>query len=566
MNWKNVLRLVSVDVKSSRLIRGSRFRRFMENKLITYALYIGACVFGVSIGWFVGNLYRVIPDPELKQLILQGATNFFISLPTLALLYGIVLTQMSQIQRIGAKVSIQPLYWLPITWREHTLASILANIIGAPLVITVFFTSSISVASIFLGLSSLALFTILALFASVFLASATTEIFRVLQVRLSGAVTKFAGRAAIWVRLVGSIFFFIVFYVIYFSLWYNVTPLALIEAIASGQSVLWFIPYVWLGLAISTFAQGLGLEAAIFSFASLVFIYVLFLVAVGMNMKFGLYEAPSIRISRGVYVSRAGLFGKLGLSQPEVAIIRKDLRAFTRRRELMYIFILPIIFVIMPLLSAMRGRTEVPPFIFAYLALLPGTFMAVFLGSSVVGSEGESVWYVYSSPIDARSLVKAKYFFTVLFSLAVTFICSIIGALLTSPSTQIVAIGLIESPLLIFSLGIVSLSFGIKGADFQELPRPRMIRPLWGLVNIVVCFVLGVAVISPLIPYILNIILRAGQTSLSMPVWATSLIPVPENYLYIALPVSGTIATIITYAFYRIALKNAEELLTRAEE
>jgi hypothetical protein len=127
MNWKNVLLLVSVDVKSSRLIRGSKLRRFLENKLVLYSLYIGACVFGVLAGWFIGNLYQMIQDPEMRRLILQGVTDFSISLPTLALLYGLVLTQMSQIQRIGAKISIQPLYWLPITWKEHTLASILTT-------------------------------------------------------------------------------------------------------------------------------------------------------------------------------------------------------------------------------------------------------------------------------------------------------------------------------------------------------------------------------------------------------------------------------------------------------
>jgi hypothetical protein len=437
--------------------------------------------------------------------------------------------------------------------------------IGAPLIISIFLSFAMFVASTFLGITHLASLTIPALFASVFMASATTEILRVLQVRLSGAITGLAGRAAIWVRLIGSIIFFIVFYVIYFSLWYNVTPMALIESIANGQNLLWFVPYTWLGLALYTFAQGLTLEAAVFSVASLLFLYLLFVVAVCVNMRYGLYEAPSITISHGIYVSKAGFLGRLGLSPVEAAIVRKDLKAFTRRRELMYIFILPIVFVVMPLLSAMRRGGGFPPFIFVYLAVLPGAFMAVFLGSSVVGSEGESVWFLYSCPVDAKALVKAKYLFTILFSLVVTLVCSIVGAVLVFPSATMALISLL-SIFLIFSLGMVSLSFGIKGADFREFPRPRMIKPLWGLINIIVCLIVSIIVVSPIIPYILNLVLQSRQASLKLPLWSGNFMSLPEYYHYVALLVSGVISSVIVYVFYRLAVGNAEELLARVEE
>jgi hypothetical protein len=563
MNWKNVLRLVSVDVKSSRLIRGTRIRRFRENRTITYALYIGACAFGLLISWLIANFYNGISDLSLKQLFIQGATSLFTTLPTLALMYGLVFSLMGQMQRIGAKVSIQPLYWFPITWEEHTLASILTNLIGAPLIITIFICSSISLVSVPLGLAPLAVFTMFALLASLFLASVTTEVLKILQVRIAGAVTKAAGRAAIWVRLLVSILFFIVFYLAYFSLYYNVNLPALVESIAGGQRILWFIPYVWLGIALSAFVSYLVLEAIIFSIASLVFIYFLFLAAVRLNVKFGLYEAPSITISHGAYIPRVGFLGRIGFSSMEAAIIKKDFRAFTRRRELMYIFIMPIVFAIVPIVSSMRGGTSgslpsaFSSFLFVYLSVLPGALMAVALGSFIIGSEGESVWYLYSSPISANSLIKAKYFFATLFSFAITLICSFIGVLLTPPPLQIATVGLTEAILLVFSLGMASLTFGIRGADFREFPRPRMIRPLWSLINGIVCFLLALAVVSPIIPYVLKIFLETIQAPIS--------ISLPESYLYVALPLSGVIASVVTYVFHRKAVKNAEEFLLKAE-
>jgi hypothetical protein len=557
VNWKNVLRLLSVDRKSSRLIRGTRFRRFRENKIVTYALYIGALLLGLLISGLVANFYTGISDPTLKDLFLRGATSLFTTLPTLALIYGLVFSQMGQIQRIGAKVSVQPLYWFPITWREHTLASILASLIGWPLIITIFICSSISLVSIPLGLTPLAVFTMFALVASLFLASVTTEVFKILQVRISGALTKVAGRAAIWVRLLASIVFFVIFYLAYFSLYYSVSITSLIDLVSSGQSILWFIPYLWLGIALSAFANGLVIEIIIFSLASLAFIYLLFLAAVRLNVKFGLYEEPSIKISRGAYVPKAGLLGRLDFSFAEAAIMRKDLKAFTRRRELMYIFIMPIVFIIIPIFSAMRGTTGAEPvpslfplFLFAYIAVLPGAMMAVALGSFIIGSEGAGVWYIYSSPITAKSLLKAKYFFTTLFSFFITLVCFFVGLFLTSPSPEMIAIGLIEGILLVFSLAMVSLTFGIKGADFREFPRPRMIRPLWSFINGMVCLVLGLAILSPIIPYGLKILFD---------------IALPESYLYMALPLSGVIASVVTYVFRRIALKNAEEFLLKAE-
>jgi len=571
VNWKNVLLLMSVDIKSYRLVRGSKFRRFRENKLVTYSLYVSACLIGTLIGWLIGNFYSGVSDSALKKLIFDGATYFFISFPTLSLIYGLVFTQMSQIQRIGTRVSIQPLYWFPITWKEHTLASILASVVGVPLIVTVFVSSSIFVASLFLGLVPLAVLTILALLASVILASATTEIFKTLQVRLSGAVTKVAGRAAIWVRLLGSILFFVVFYLIYFSLYYSVTPIALIESIAGGQRALWFIPYVWLGVALSTFISSLWLETVVFFLASFVFIYALFLSAVHLNMKFGLYEAPSIRISRGVYVPKVGLLGRLGFSTVEAAIIRKDFRAFTRRHELMYIFIIPIIFTIMPLIFSMRSEAATPlpsriySFMFIYLTLLPGTLMAVVLGSSIVGSEGESIRYLHSFPLSAKNLVKAKHSFATLFSLVVTLICSVIGGLLTAPSVQIAAIGLIEAVFLIFSLSMVSLTFGIKGADFREFPRPRIIRPVWGLITMIVSIIAGLAIVSPIIPYGLKLIFETSEGWLKTLITAIMPLSLPDYYPYIAVLLSGVIAAIITYVFRKMALNNAEQLLAKAE-
>jgi len=558
VKWKNVVRLISIETKSGRLIRGQRLRRYRERKTFQYLLYGGACLLGLAIGLAVGYFYNGMSDPKLKSLIYQGAYYLFPSLPTIILISSMVFTMMAQIQRAGVTLSIQPPYWLPITWMEHTLASTLAHLIGVPLVSIILIGSGIAAFSIFLGELPLATFTIFALLASAFLASTTTEIFRVLQVRLTGAVYKASGKAAVWVRFVGSLLFLIAFYVVWFALTSGAGFVTLIQVVAGGQQAVWFIPYLWLGLTLASYMSGLLAQTIIFSLASLLFILVLFYLAVRLNTRFGLYEPPAITVSRGVYAPKVGLLGKLGFSSLEAAVIRKDFKAFTRRRELMYIFIMPLVFILMPLMQQLGvwgepAATEPSRFLFAWILLGPGAIMAVMLGTMIIGEEGGAVWHFFSSPITARSFVKCKYALIVIFSCIVTIVCGTIGIVISSPSPDIAIALLIESVLLIFALGAVSLGAGIKGADFTEVPRPRMVRPLTALVNMLLCLILASAIFSPLLLYAVTM----GYIPIP--------ISLPKIDLYVALSISAVIATVIAFVFYRIALKNAKEFLVRAE-
>jgi len=558
MNWKNVVRLMRVDTKSGRLIRGGRFARFWENKLLTYLLYGGALALGTAVGVLVGYFYNVFSpfDPQLRTLFIEGLLSLFLSLPTLVLIYSLVFTMMQQIRRSGTKFSVQVPYWLPITWEEHTLASALANLLGFPLISVVFIGSAIIAVSFFTGLVVYAVLTLLAILASVFIGSAVTEIFRTLQVRFIGAVYKSSGRAAVWVRFVGSLLFFILFYIVYFALTSGAGALTFVQSVASAQSTVWFVPFVWLGMTLFSAINGLLLQALVFLALSLLLLLGLFYGAVALNKRFGLYEPPAITVTRGVYAPRAGFLGRLGFSTTEAALIRKDLKAFTRRRELMYIFILPIVIILVPLMQSLGlygGQQTTAPvgsslFLVALVFLMPSAFLSFYLGSIMVGEEGGAIWRIYSSPISAESLVKSKYFFMVFFSTLVIITTGTVGAVVFHPSLRATLVAFVVSFLLMLALSSISLSIGIRGSDFRELPRPRMIRTEWSLINMIACFVAALLVLAPFIPYALTII-GAGPTSDA----------------YQAVAVSAVVSVVITLVGYRLALKGARELLARAE-
>lgn len=559
MNWKNVARLIRVDMKASRLMRRRRLARFRDSRLFIYLLYGGSLALGLIVGAIAGLVYNTIllvSNPQLGSLFRQGLLDLFLSLPTLVLIYSLVFTMMQQIQRSGVKFSIQSPYWLPITWEEHTLASVLANLFGFLLVSIIFAGSAVLVLSVFIGQVAYAALTFLALFASAFMASVITEILRILQVRFIGAVYKSTGRAAVWVRFAGSLLFFIVFYIAYFFFTSGAGAITFVQTVASAQSAVWFIPFVWLGMTLHSFINGLLMQAFIFMTLSLLFILGLYYAAVLLNKRFGLYEPPAITVSRGLYAPRTGFLGKLGFSTIEAALMRKDLKAFTRRRELMYIFIVPIVLMIFPLMQTMSimgtapPNTPAPSFIFGFFFIIPSAIIAMGLGSMLIGEEGEAVWRIYSSPISAGSLVKSKYSFLVFFSVLVTMITTTVGVAVFHPSVRAFLVALTESLLLAFALGAVSLTNGIKGADFVELPRPRMIRTEWSLINLVTCALTAFVVLVPFVPYLLQ--------------FAQSL-PIPAIDPYQAVAISAVIASVITLVAYRLALRNARELIAKAE-
>ena len=566
MNWKNVLNLMQVERKSGRLIRGKKLTKYRENRFLAYWPYWLALALGVAGGVLVGIIFNFATsaDAELVSLFQAGALSLFFSLPTLVLVYSLVFTMMQQIRLSGVKTSSQVPYWLPITWEEHTLASVLASLMGFPLASVVFIISIIMVFSAFIGQVFVfaAALTSLALFAAAFMASASTEILRVLQLRFIGAVYKSSGRAAVWVRFAGSLLFFIIFYIGYFYVTSG-GALTVVQTIASAQTAAWFIPFVWLGISLyyfTSFTLTSLLLGFLFMGLSLLFIAALFFLATSLNKRFGLYEPPAITVSRSVYAPKTGLLGKLGLSTVEAALIRKDLRAFTRRRELMTIFIFPIVIILVPIMQSLGQGGAMPSSVSTILLattfLLPASVMAMSMGSFMIGEEGKAIWRIYASPISASSLVRSKYFFIILFSLIVFAITGIFGFAFYHPSLRATTVACFETVFLVFAVGAISLSNGISGADFTEAPRARMIRQSASLKNLFVCLLAGLAMLAPFFPYILTSTLSEMLPDLFGGAFFDP---------FISLIISAVIAVVFAVVFYRIALKNASELLRKAE-
>ena len=560
MNWKTIRQLISVDMKAGRLTRGQRLTNYnvKRSRLYSYLTYAATISIGLAIGIIVSYFYSTNSSDRVFRVIFDaGFASFQYSLPTIVLVFALIFTMMQQIQRSGARATNQAPYWLPITWLEHTCASILADLLGIPLLAVALISPAVLVVSVLVGQVPLAVGAILAMIAAAFIAVATIEIFRIIQLRFTGAVYKSTGKAAVWVRFASSIGLFVIFYILYFFITSGSGFVVFVQTIASVQSSAWFVPFVWPGMALFTLLNGLLFEGVAFLGLSILFIVGLVYIGTALNSRFGLYEPPAITISRGGYVPKTGLLGKFGFTTVEAALIRKDLKAFTRRRELMSTFILPIVFLILPIMSSLNNPAsqgaarELPSFMFAISSIFPTVLMAMSLGNFMTGEEGQGVWRIFASPISAKAFVKSKYAFMLFFSLIVLPITGSVGYLIYQPSINTAIALVTESVFVAFAAGALSLANGIKGADFNELPKPRMIRAEWSLINMVTCFAAALAVMVPLVPYVISVFTGSPVSFLLG--------------LYPSLAISGVIAVVLTFLFYKMAIGNAKELLTKAE-
>ena len=556
MNWKNVLYLLRVDRKSGRLIRGIKATRYKENSFLAYWPYWTAAIIGIVGGLLASYIASIVYSQGAAGLppLDQGTLSVFTVFPTLVLVASLVFTLLQQIQLAGLKASSQVMYWLPITWEEHTLASILSNLLGWPVALVTGLSAGIIVFAAFNGLILQALLTAVIMAAAAFMGSALTEILRILQVRFTGAVYKSSGRGAIWVRFIGSILFFIIFYIIYFYITQGFGTF--ITNLTAAQSAAWYVPFIWLALLLSYALNGLFLQSALFLVLSALFIAGLYYLAIALNKRFGLYEPPAIRIQKsGVYAPKAGFLGKIGFSNVEAAIIRKDLRAFTRRRELTGIYIAPIIMMIVPLLNSLGVINNGAPsgeatLIFTgFIFFLPAGFMAMLMGQVLIGEEGQSVWRIYASPISPKSLVRSKYFFVLLFSVFILLISGTIGVFFYHPTLEKSITDFLEAFFVVLAVGAVSLAVGFKGPDFSQTRRARMIRQSWSLIGVVVGAIAGGGVLAPLAPFVIFSFI-GGAAFYS---------------LIVGVIISAIITSVITIVFYRINVGLASELLKKAE-
>ncbi len=543
MNLRGVLRMAGVLVRSqlraTGTARGGRVRFFRTPGFLVALDVVGFAV-GVLLGWayLVVDLALATPD-QMAAATLQGMA----AIPFLMTFATVMIGIMFEVNVPASVVSTDLVNWLPISPAEYVAASssslafvyspILAGLLGGALVPA--FTSSL--------VGGYVLMAVLALF-GLFTGALAVEVLRAFMNRLSSIMYKRGGRTAMAVRLLVLVFLLAGFQLVFNSGFL----LALAGTAAGGSGFLAAIPPMWPSLAVTSFAADDFLPTSLFSALTVAFAGILALGAVYLRRKYWVPLPVSVKLGGVGYAPRTGILGRLGFAPPEAALIRKDLRALTRRREMAGILALPLI-VVVSLVAVTFSEPASDRYTTILYWALPVIgalgFYVLALGMSSVGQEGPAVWNLYVTPLSAKELVRAKAGLVLVPVLPVAALACLLLILILAPSVRGMLAVLIATFGICFAGTFTGLLLATKHPDFSETVRSRFVSVSTGFL----AFPLGALVFALIAgPY-------AAYMSASVPGVG------PDVIFAMASAVSLAASIGFTLAFYRVCVGRAERLL-----
>src|SRR5436853_260247 len=265
----------------------------------------------------------------------------------------------------------------------------------------------------------------------------------------------------------------------------------IINSVSSANAATVLVPLLWPTLSITSILRSNLLSSAYFLLLSLGFLAVLASAALALRSKFWVATLPSFHFSNTGTISRVGRLRRIGVSAISLALVRREIRSATRRKEVVRLMAIPIILPVMisfpaifspaPTTSAASGL--ISPLFLAVPLLFGVGLGTLFLGMTSIGQEGKRLWNLSSLPIEAGTVVTSKILFTSLIStiglvlgLALTvffFQVSVLDAL------TFIAVGIT----LVLAEASLGVAIGSRYPDFSDGPRPRFVTIIGSIIG-----------------------------------------------------------------------------------
>ena len=392
---------------------------------------------------------------------------------------------------------------LPITAAEYVLASSASLAFSYSIYVAVGMGAALGLALQF-GLIYAWIITVLMSLVGVLIGAFALEALRAFTNRASSLLYKRSGRAVMILRLVVLIAVFV-----FFQLFFNPTiMLSLLGSIAGGVRGASYFPLVWPSLAVASFIEDNLLSASLYAFLTFLLCGFFFLACVRLRQAYWMPMPVSVKLSTATYAPSAGFLSRLGLNPAESAIVRKDFRSLSRRREMARFLAIPILIVASLLIPSLVSTSQSPAsslgIMFWFFPLIFGvTFFALFTSMISVGQEGSAVWNLYSSPLLPRELVRAKVTANIILSLPIAIAFWLGITLLGHTSFKSSLAILLVLAALILAESFVGLALGAKYPDFSETIRSRFIRLTGMLTGMLLGMAVAGAILAPYGLYVL---------------------------------------------------------------
>ena len=542
MNPRKIREITGVLVKSQlRSGRSGLGARLFSNPIVVFVL--DAAVFAISAGiaYLILQAVGALPPDMvsfLNTLTIQAVT----SLPALIAPFILVAAVLFELSVSSKFASSDVVNWLPVSQTDYVTASVLSVCYTYSFVPALALGVTLPLAAWAGILSAWGISAVLSL-VSLFAMGALVEIMRAAINRVSSLVYGKAGRGTLVIRLVVMVVVILVV-----ELGFNPTILSsLIGSFTGVVNTAFFVPFFWPSVSIGYYLQGASFLSVAFFGLTVAFALLVLFAAVKVRARYWSPVPVTIEVTTTKYEPRAGFLQSLGLTAAEAALVRKDLKGYTRRRELIPQLALPVAFVALVLVQelSMPASDSGPSAASVYPFWLIGGIMAIIVAASSVGQEGKAILNVYSSPMSPRAFFRSKLLVASIFGWTTVLALLVVSSILASATIEVFLASLAVSLIVAVECTLFGFAVGTRFPDLQERPRPRFIRPLGLLIGMVV----GIIV--------------AFITALPLVLW-----PFMGGYfeglgISFGVAVAGGLVfgAVVSFVAYRLALSGASELL-----
>ena len=465
--------------------RQSFLSNSITNRPILIAL-IGSIMFAAGVGFGTATVSFLRGAGASPADIGQIVETIFGGIPIFLIGFFFTMGLLWELNASSESESADSINWLPISPSEYVFASTLStSYTYSPLVlVTVGYSLPIGILT---GNTSAFLVLVVASVVAAFIGSVTVEILRSLLARASTAFNKVGGRSMIALRILG-VLLILLFTQTLFS---GFLIIRIINSVSSANAATVLVPLLWPTLSITSILRSNLSSSAYFLLLSFGFLAVLASAALALRSKFWVATPPSFHFSNTGTISRVSRLRRIGVSAISLALVRREIRSATRRKEVVRLMAIPIILPVMisfpaifspaPTTSAASGL--ISPLFLAVPLLFGVGLGTLFLGMTSIGQEGKRLWNLSSLPIEAGTVVTSKILFTSLIStiglvlgLALTvffFQVSVLDAL------TFIAVGIT----LVLAEASLGVAIGSRYPDFSDGPRPRFVTIIGSIIG-----------------------------------------------------------------------------------
>ena len=486
----------------------------------------------------------VLTQTEIDQL----ALTIFAGIPLFLTGFYFTMGLLWELNASAEAESTDAINWLPISPGEYVVASSLSTsyTYSPALMIAVGFTLPIAIFTS--NVLAFLLLVPLALLSSM-IGSVGVEILRASLSRASSAFNRVGGRPFIILRMLGIVLILVFFQLLFSGYFIS----RIIGSVQSGINLGALIPILWPTLTITRIFNSDVIGSAFFFGLSALFFVVLGWVALALKARYWVVPPAAVHFSGGGAISGPSRFSRYGVSQLTLALLRREVKSATRRKEVIRLTVVPIIIpvligfplILSPSPPSTGGQPSNLLSIFLGAPFLFGVGLgALFLGMTGIGQEGGSIWTLSILPLNPRVLVQSKILFTTLISsigLIVAAVVTVAGLKLPiSNLPPFIGLGLS----VIIAEASLGMAIGSRFADFSEGPRPRFVTITGSILGSVIGMLAMAAMIAP-VGIALVLAFLAGRTvSLPLP-----------------LTISGLIGVLIAWIAYKMSINPVGRIL-----